>query len=98
MNLHEYQAKQLLAQYGAAIPFGGVAASDEEAEAVAAKFQGPWVIKAQIHAGGRGKAGGVQIVNQLQELKSKAGELLGKALATHQSGRQGITVRRILIE
>ncbi len=98
MNLHEYQAKQLLAQYGAAIPFGGMVASAEEAEAVAAKFQGPWVIKAQVHAGGRGKAGGVQIVNQLQELKSKAGELLGKELATHQSGSQGKVVRKILVE
>ena len=78
MNLHEYQAKQLLAQYGAAIPLGNMAASAEEAEAIAAKFQGPWVIKAQVHAGGRGKAGGIKIVNQLQELKSKAGELLGK--------------------
>ncbi|MBI1975892.1 MAG: ADP-forming succinate--CoA ligase subunit beta [Candidatus Omnitrophica bacterium] len=98
MNLHEYQAKQLLAQYGAVIPFGCVAVSVEEAEAAAAKIHGPWVIKAQIHAGGRGKAGGIQIANQPQELKSKTGELLGKELATRQSGGQGRVVHKVLVE
>ena len=98
MNLHEYQAKQLLTQYGVAIPFGRMAVSAEEAEEIAVKFQGPWVIKAQVHAGGRGKAGGIKMVNSLQELKSKAAELLGKELVTHQSGSQGKIVRKILIE
>ena len=73
MNIHEYQAKGILAQYGVAVPKGGVAYTVEEAEKVAADLGGPvWVVKAQIHAGGRGKGGGVKVVKSLLEVKDAA--------------------------
>jgi succinyl-CoA synthetase beta subunit len=99
MNIHEYQAKGVLAQYGVAVPRGGVAYTVEEAVKVAQDLGGPvWVVKAQIHAGGRGKGGGVKVVKSLDELKTVAGEILGMTLVTPQTGPQGRVVRRIYIE
>lgn len=99
MNIHEYQAKALLAKFGAPVLKGGVAFSLEEARQVAEQLGGPvWVVKAQIHAGGRGKAGGVKVVKSLDEVEEKAGEILGKTLVTHQTGPGGKLVRRLYIE
>jgi len=99
MNIHEYQGKQLLRQYGVAVSKGIVAFSPEEA-VKAAKELGSSVIvvKAQIHAGGRGKAGGVKIAKSLDEVREYAKELLGKVLVTHQTGPEGKEVKRLLIE
>ena len=99
MNVHEYQAKALLAKFGVAVPKGGVAYTPDEAAKVAADLGGPvWVVKAQIHAGGRGKAGGVKLVKSIEEVKQFAGELLHKTLVTHQTGPGGKEVNRIYIE
>jgi succinyl-CoA synthetase beta subunit len=99
MNVHEYQAKALLAKFGVAVPKGGVAYTPDEAAKVAADLGGPvWVVKAQIHAGGRGKAGGVKLVKSIEEVKQFAGELLHKTLVTHQTGLGGKEVNRIYIE
>ena len=89
MNIHEYQAKQLLAKYGVAVPKGGVAYTPEEAEKAAQALPGPvYVVKAQIHAGGRGKAGGVKVVKSIDDVKKEATRLLGSTLVTHQTGPQ----------
>ena len=98
MNLHEYQAKQLLSKHGALVPLGHMAASAQEAEDVAKEFHGPWILKAQVHAGGRGKAGGVQIVEKFQQIRQKTESLLGKTLVTRQSSAQGKVVRKVLVE
>jgi succinyl-CoA synthetase beta subunit len=99
MNIHEYQAKGVLAQYGVAVPRGGAAYTVEEAVKVAQDLGGPvWVVKAQIHAGGRGKGGGVKVVKSLDELKTVAGKILGMTLVTPQTGPQGRVVRRIYVE
>ncbi|MCH8181821.1 MAG: ADP-forming succinate--CoA ligase subunit beta [Proteobacteria bacterium] len=99
MNIHEYQAKGLLAQYGVAVPKGGVAYTVDESEKVAADLGGPvWVVKAQIHAGGRGKGGGVKVVKSLAEVKDAAAKMLGMMLVTHQTGPAGKEVKRIYIE
>lgn len=98
MNIHEYQAKSVLAQYGVAVPQGKVAFSVEEALEVAKGLDGRGVVKAQIHAGGRGKAGGVKLAKSLAEVETHAKELLGKTLVTHQTGPQGKVVKRLLIE
>jgi succinyl-CoA synthetase beta subunit len=99
MNIHEYQAKALLAKFGVAVPKGGVAYTPDEAAKVAGELGGPvWVVKAQIHAGGRGKAGGVKLVKSVEEVKQFAGELLHKILVTHQTGPGGKEVSRIYIE
>ena len=99
MNIHEYQAKGLLAGFGVAVPRGAVAFSVENAEAVAKELGGPvWVVKAQIHAGGRGKGGGVKVVNSVAEVKQVADQILGMTLVTPQTGPQGKLVRRIYIE
>ena len=99
MNIHEYQGKQLLRQYGVAVSNGIVAFSPEEA-VKASKELGSDVIvvKAQIHAGGRGKAGGVKIAKNLDEVREYAKELLGKVLVTHQTGPEGKEIKRLLIE
>ncbi|WP_026674297.1 ADP-forming succinate--CoA ligase subunit beta [Alkalihalobacterium bogoriense] len=99
MNIHEYQGKQLLRQYGVAVPNGKVAFSVEEA-VEAAKELGTQVsvVKAQIHAGGRGKAGGVKVAKNLDEVRTYAEEILGKTLVTHQTGPEGKEVKRLLIE
>ncbi len=98
MNIHEYQAKSVLAEYGVAVPQGKVAFSVEEALEVAKGLGGQGVVKAQIHAGGRGKAGGVKLAKSLDEVETHARELLGKTLVTHQTGPQGKVVKRLLIE
>ncbi|GEK32579.1 ADP-forming succinate--CoA ligase subunit beta [Kurthia sibirica] len=99
MNIHEYQGKELLRQYGVAVPKGSVAFSPEEAVKAAKELGSDVVVvKAQIHAGGRGKAGGVKIARNLEEVRSYSKELLGKILVTHQTGPEGKEVKRIYIE
>jgi succinyl-CoA synthetase beta subunit len=99
MNIHEYQAKGLLAEYGVAVPRGGVAYTVKEAVTVAEELGGPvWVVKAQIHAGGRGKGGGVKVVKSIDELRQAADAILGMNLVTHQTGPGGKEVKRIYIE
>lgn len=99
MNIHEYQAKQLLARYAVAVPRGGVAFSPAEAETVAKELGGPvWVVKAQIHAGGRGKGGGVKVVKSIDDVKSAVKNMIGMNLVTHQTGPQGKEVKRVYIE
>ncbi|MEK5164986.1 ADP-forming succinate--CoA ligase subunit beta [Paenibacillus sp. FSL R5-0527] len=99
MNIHEYQGKEVLKQYGVAVPEGRVAFTvDEAVEAAKALGTPVVVVKAQIHAGGRGKAGGVKVAKNLDEVKSYAQELLGKVLVTHQTGPEGKEVKRLLIE
>ncbi len=99
MNIHEYQAKGVLAQYGVTVPRGGVAYTPQEATKIAQDLGGPvWVVKAQIHAGGRGKGGGVKVVKSLDELKSAASSMIGMTLVTPQTGPQGRLVRRIYVE
>lgn len=99
MNIHEYQAKEILRKYGVAVPKGNVAFSPDEAVKVAKELNADvTVVKAQIHAGGRGKAGGVKIAKTLEEVRSYAKELLGKILVTHQTGPEGKEVKRLYIE
>ena len=99
MNLHEYQAKQLFAAYGIPVPSGRPAASPAEAVAAAQALGGaPWVVKAQVHAGGRGKAGGVRLVKTLNEVQHAAEALLGQHLVTHQTGPEGLPVNMLLVE
>jgi succinyl-CoA synthetase beta subunit len=99
MNIHEYQAKQLLAKYGVAVPRGGVAYTAPEAEAAAKSLGGPvWVVKAQIHAGGRGKGGGVKVVKSIEDVRSTAEKMLGMNLVTKQTGPAGKEVKRVYIE
>ena len=99
MNIHEYQAKQLLAKYGVEVPKGGVAYTVGEAEQIAKELGGPvWVVKAQIHAGGRGKGGGVKVVKSLDDVKNAADTILGMQLVTHQTGPVGKEVKRVYIE
>jgi len=99
MNIHEYQAKELLRRFGVAVPRGRVAWTPEEAEAAARELGGPvWVVKAQIHAGGRGKAGGVKLARSIGEVRQFAEELLGRRLVTHQTGPEGRVVKRIYVE
>ncbi|MEH7084661.1 ADP-forming succinate--CoA ligase subunit beta [Neobacillus drentensis] len=99
MNIHEYQGKEILRKYGVAVPNGKVAFTVEEA-VEAAKELGTQVcvVKAQIHAGGRGKAGGVKVAKNLDEVRTYASEILGKTLVTHQTGPEGKEVKRLLIE
>lgn len=99
MNIHEYQAKDLLRKYGVSVPNGKVAYSTDEAAQAANEIEtGVKVVKAQIHAGGRGKAGGVKIAKNDDEVRTYANELLGKQLVTHQTGPEGKEVKRLLIE
>ncbi|MBT4933241.1 MAG: ADP-forming succinate--CoA ligase subunit beta [Rhodospirillaceae bacterium] len=108
MNIHEYQAKQLLAKFGVAVPRGGVAYTPPEAETVANDLGGPvWVVKSQIHAGGRGAGrfadnpdgkGGVRVVTSMDEVKESVGEMLGHVLVTKQTGPTGKEVKRVYIE
>src|SRR5580692_2325700 len=98
MNLHEYQAKQLLAKYGLPVSKGEVAWSVDEAVSLADKLNlKRWVVKAQVHAGGRGKAGGVKLVSSKTELAEVAKNLLGKNLVTYQTTAEGQPVHQILI-
>jgi succinyl-CoA synthetase beta subunit len=99
MKIHEYQGKQLLAQYGVAVPRGHVAFTPDEAVEAAEKLGGKvWVVKAQIHAGGRGKGGGVKIAQSIDEVRALSEEILGMQLITHQTGPAGQLVRRVYIE
>jgi succinyl-CoA synthetase beta subunit len=98
MKIHEYQAKALLAQYGVPVPRGKVAFSVEEAEAAAKEMGGSVVVKAQIHAGGRGKGGGVKLVRTAEEAAEIARKMLGMTLVTPQTGPQGRVVKRLLVE
>ena len=99
MKIHEYQAKQLLRNYGAAVPEGGVAFTPDEAADIAARLHtNRVVVKAQIHAGGRGKAGGVKVVSNVNEARTTARKLLGSVLVTAQTGPAGKTVQKLLIE
>src|SRR5665213_3401179 len=99
MNIHEHQAKAVLKEFGVPVPRGYPAFSVDEAVAAAEKLGGPvWVVKAQIHAGGRGKGGGVKIAKSLDEVRSMADAMLGMTLVTHQTGPKGKLVRRLYIE
>src|SRR6201981_2449872 len=99
MNIHEYQAKAVLRDYGVPVARGVPAFSVDEAVKAANELGGPvWVVKAQIHAGGRGKAGGVKVVKSVDDVKREAKRLLGSTLVTHQTGPHGKEVRRLYIE
>ncbi|TAM83643.1 MAG: ADP-forming succinate--CoA ligase subunit beta [Acidobacteria bacterium] len=98
MKIHEYQAKQILARFGVSVPRGEVAYTPEEAREIATRLGGTVVVKAQIHAGGRGKAGGVKLARSAAEAENIANEMLGKKLVTVQTGPDGRIVRRLLIE
>jgi succinyl-CoA synthetase beta subunit len=98
MNIHEYQGKALLKKYGVAVPNGEVAFTVDEAVAAAEKLGGKAVVKAQIHAGGRGKAGGVKLGKSVEEVRTYAEQILGMTLVTHQTGPEGKVVNRLLIE
>jgi succinyl-CoA synthetase beta subunit len=108
MNIHEYQAKELLAKFGVPVPAGFAAMSVEEAVAAAERLPGPlWVVKAQIHAGGRGKGkfkelgpeakGGVRLARSIDEVRENAAEMLGKTLVTVQTGPHGKLVQRLYV-
>src|SRR5438067_4326812 len=99
MNIHEYQAKELLAKFGVPVLQGGVAYTAAEAVEVSRRIGGTiWVVKAQIHAGGRGKVGGVKLVRSEDEIAAAARELIGKKLVTHQTGPEGGEVKRVYVE
>jgi succinyl-CoA synthetase beta subunit len=98
MNIHEFQAKELLRRYGVPVPNGKVAFTPQEAKAAAAELGGRSVVKAQIHAGGRGKAGGVKLAASPEEAERAAKEMLGRKLVTHQTGPEGREVRQVLVE
>ena len=99
MNIHEHQAKQILQKYGATVPEGVFALTvDELVEKAKALNTKKYVLKAQIHAGGRGKAGGVKILDSIEELREAAKEMMGKTLVTHQTGPEGREVKRLYVE
>ena len=98
MKIHEYQAKQILAKYGVPVPRGRMALTVEEARAVAEELGGRVVVKAQIHAGGRGKGGGVKLAANAAEATEVASKILGMTLVTHQTGPEGRLVQRLLVE
>jgi len=98
MNIHEYQAKEILERFGVPVPRGRVARTSEEAYAAANEMGFPCVIKAQIHAGGRGKGGGVQLAKNAEEARELAGKMIGMNLVTHQTGPEGKQVKRVLVE
>ncbi len=99
MKIHEYQGKEILSRFGVPVPRGFPAFTEQEALEAAQKLGGDiWVVKAQIHAGGRGKGGGVKLARSLEEVKTLAGQILGMQLKTHQTGPEGQKVRRLLIE
>ncbi len=98
MNIHEYQGKQLFQKYGVAVPRGGVADSPAEAERIARELGGTVVVKAQIHAGGRGKGGGVKLAKTPVEAREAASKIIGMTLVTHQTGPQGRLVKKVWVE
>jgi succinyl-CoA synthetase beta subunit len=98
MKIHEYQAKALLAECGIPVPEGAVATTPAEAKAIAAKLGGKVAIKAQVYAGGRGKAGGIKVANSPEEAEKAAGQILGMRLVTHQTTAEGVPVSKVLVE
>ncbi|MFQ5824411.1 MAG: ADP-forming succinate--CoA ligase subunit beta [bacterium] len=98
MKIHEYQAKEILKKFGVDVPKGSLAETPEEAEKIAIELGGTVVVKAQIHAGGRGKGGGVKIVQNADDTEKVASEIIGMNLVTHQTGPQGKKVRKVLVE
>lgn len=99
MNIHEYQAKQVLQEFGVCVPRGGVAFTGDEAVKIAEQLGGSlWVVKAQIHAGGRGKGGGVKVVKSTKDVRTEAERMLGMTLTTHQTGPEGRAVGRVYVE
>src|SRR5262249_25572737 len=99
MKIHEYQAKSILRKFNVKVPQGEAAFTPDEAVEAARRIGGNlWVVKAQIHAGGRGKGGGVKIAKSLDEVRTLAGQILGMRLITHQTGPEGKIVHRLLIE
>jgi succinyl-CoA synthetase beta subunit len=99
MKIHEYQGKEILRRFNVAMPRGKVAFSVDEAVAAAQEIGGTvWVVKAQIHAGGRGKGGGVKVARSIEEVRQRASDILGMTLVTHQTGPEGRTVKRLLVE
>src|SRR5512138_487561 len=99
MNLHEYQSKQLFARYGIPVPTGQVASTPEEAAEAARRIGGSkWVVKAQVHAGGRGKGGGVKLVDSAEEAAKAAEAMIGQRLVTHQTGPEGLPIRQVYVE
>jgi succinyl-CoA synthetase beta subunit len=99
MNLHEFQSKMLFAEYGIPVPRGIAATTGDEAQKAVASLGGKlWVVKAQVHAGGRGKAGGVKLARSAGEVRQFAAEMLGKRLVTHQSGPEGLPVETVYVE
>ena len=98
MNFHEYQAKQLIVEYGIPVPPGKVAATPDEAvEAAKSLGAGPWMVKAQIHAGGRGKAGGVKFCKTVDDVKAAAAGMLGKRMATYQTAGVELPINLVLV-
>jgi succinyl-CoA synthetase beta subunit len=98
MKAHEYQAKQLMAEFGVPVPRGSVAKTPAEAKKIASDLGGRVVVKAQVHAGGRGKAGGIKVVSSPDEAEQAAQKLLGSKLVTHQTGPQGVPINAVLVE
>ncbi|HTC44388.1 MAG TPA: ADP-forming succinate--CoA ligase subunit beta [Steroidobacteraceae bacterium] len=99
MNLHEYQAKDVFRSFGIPVPAGHVAGTPEEAVAAAQRLGGPiWVVKAQVHAGGRGKAGGVKVVRELEAVRTAAAIMLGRRLVTPQTGAEGLPIDKVYVE
>jgi succinyl-CoA synthetase beta subunit len=99
MNLHEYQSKQLFARYGIPVPAGHVASTPEEAAGAAERLGGAlWVVKAQVHAGGRGKAGGVKLVKSVADVSAAAAAMLGQRLKTKQTGAEGLPIHQVYVE
>ena len=98
MKIHEYQAKELLQKFGVALPAGRVAVTVQDAKTIAKEIGFPVVVKAQIHAGGRGKGGGIKVAKSMEELESAANSILGMTLVTHQTGPEGKKVKKVLVE
>jgi succinyl-CoA synthetase beta subunit len=99
MNLHEYQSKKIFADYGIPVPQGHVASSADEAASQATRLGGPvWVVKAQVHAGGRGKAGGVKVVRDVEAVREAAAAMLGTRLVTKQTGAEGLPIEKVYVE
>jgi succinyl-CoA synthetase beta subunit len=98
MKIHEYQAKEILARYGVPVPRGSVASTGQEAASAAKDLNGNCVVKAQVHAGGRGRAGGIKLVSSTEEAAKFAESLIGTSLVTFQTGPEGVPVRRVLVE
>jgi succinyl-CoA synthetase beta subunit len=98
MKIHEYQAKEILKEFGVPVPKGGVATSSQEAQKIAQDLGGTVVVKAQIHAGGRGKGGGVKLAQNPEEAEQMAGQIIGMQLITHQTGPEGQKVKKVLVE